>query len=590
MTATLQDVITVMNENTADQLTVQLETAAFLENINSNFDKFFIKMELMQMQMLEALRESGGGASPTGTPPGSPPSPAGATGKLGFLAAVTASLAGLAVGFVSGIVDSLKVVGKLLKLDKLAEPIIKFFDKIFSGPRSKLISVFDDIVTKSYVVIDDYIIKPMKSFGNKIKMFFKPVGEFFEKVKKFLDPDGILSKVFSKVGKIFTPISEGASNIGKIFQKFGTTFSKFFSVAKALGGVVGKLFIPIGIIMGIIDTIKGAIAGFTEQDGDMVDKIIGGSFGAIKGLLNGLIMMPLDLLKDGISWIAEKIGFAGFSETLDSFSFEEIFTTMIDGLKDSLLGFIGTFRNEAGKFDFKSVAVGLMGNILNAITLPIRSLLLGVAASAENIPVFGAKAAESLRSLADTMKIDLPSTAASADTDVATKPLTSIDINDTVSSSKKEVEVDNTIRQTSRSRSTERNISSAVSTMSKEEKLELKQTILGKRSSGVNLSTEELSQVKILTKEGIITPEEYLVAAKNNITPLATRQAQSAELEQVSGQNADMKAKSAASSNIINAPSSSTVNNSSTNTQIISQPMPSSRNRNDGYSGLVGTG
>ena len=31
-------------------------------------------------------------------------------------------------------------------------------------------------------------------------------------------------------------------------------------------------------------------------------------------------MMPLDLLKDGISWIAGKLGFEGFAEILDGFS------------------------------------------------------------------------------------------------------------------------------------------------------------------------------------------------------------------------------------------------------------------------------
>ena len=44
-------------------------------------------------------------------------------------------------------------------------------------------------------------------------------------------------------------------------------------------------------------------------------------------------MMPLDLLKDGISWIAEKLGFENFSGMLDSFSFKDLFSNMVDKVK-----------------------------------------------------------------------------------------------------------------------------------------------------------------------------------------------------------------------------------------------------------------
>ena len=59
----------------------------------------------------------------------------------------------------------------------------------------------------------------------------------------------------------------------------------------------------------------------------------GGIFGGLKGAINGLIMMPLDLLKDGISWISEKLGFENFSGMLDSFSFKDLFSNMIDKVK-----------------------------------------------------------------------------------------------------------------------------------------------------------------------------------------------------------------------------------------------------------------
>jgi hypothetical protein len=97
--------------------------------------------------------------------------------------------------------------------------------------------------------------------------------------------------------------------------------------------------------MGIVDAVKGAMAGF-EKDG-----ILGGVVGAITGLLDGLVAKPLDLLKDMISWIAEKLGFENFSKMLDSFSFSDLTGdiyetivglpgTMLELLKDVVRSFL----------------------------------------------------------------------------------------------------------------------------------------------------------------------------------------------------------------------------------------------------------
>lgn len=240
---------------------------------------------------------------------------------LGILAAITGSIAGLAVGFVEGLTKSINAGLKMIGIDvgKIFKPITDLIGKYF-GKGSRIGNAIDDIIVKSYVIIDDYIIKPFTKFKDGVKKFFKPVGDFFAEVKKlfgFGDDIGRISKTFGSVGKIF---------------------KSFFKVAKAFGSVLGKLFIPIQIIMSIVDTIKGAVEGFTSTEGSMVDKIIGGIFGGIKGLVNGLLMIPLDLLKDGISWIAEKLGFSEFSGMLDSFSFEELFTKIVDGVRDMVFG------------------------------------------------------------------------------------------------------------------------------------------------------------------------------------------------------------------------------------------------------------
>lgn len=115
--------------------------------------------------------------------------------------------------------------------------------------------------------------------------------------------------------------------------KLGQRLEGCLELFRAFGAILGRIFIPIGIIMGLVDIISGTIDGFTAESGNIADKILGGFYGAYKGLINGLIMMPLDLLKDGISWIAEKLGFENFSGMLDSFSFKDLFSNMVDKVK-----------------------------------------------------------------------------------------------------------------------------------------------------------------------------------------------------------------------------------------------------------------
>jgi hypothetical protein len=73
--------------------------------------------------------------------------------------------------------------------------------------------------------------------------------------------------------------------------------------------------------------------------------VLGAIGGAIKGLVNSIIMKPLDLLKDGVSWILEKMGFADASKALDSFSFEDMFTKLIDFLVGGIQNVWDTFSD-----------------------------------------------------------------------------------------------------------------------------------------------------------------------------------------------------------------------------------------------------
>lgn len=220
--------------------------------------------------------------------------------------------AGLGVGMLFGIIaapvialvaafkslkDQFAMLNRLAD-GKLAAPFIKAIDFI-KGLGSKLGKVLS---AKNIPV--DKILKPFQAIGD----FFKGIGS---KISSLFGKSGTFGKVFGVISKGFAPIAKFASGFGS---------------------VLGKLFLPITVIMGIVDTVTGFMDGF-ETGG-----LLGGVMGAIKGLFNGLIMKPLDLLKDGVSWIASKLGFENFSEMLDSFSFEGMFSGMVDGLTNILKG------------------------------------------------------------------------------------------------------------------------------------------------------------------------------------------------------------------------------------------------------------
>jgi len=299
----------------------QEETNLRLDEIDDRFLTFFEMVRADKLDMLEMMREIKNVVTPAPAlvppvPPGGGATVAPSIGGLGgFAIGAVATLPALIVGFVEGVFDSIRALFKAFKIPNLFAPITDTLREKF-GRGSKIFQFLDDLVVKTYVFFDDYLVKPLTRFGDFI-------GEQFGKIKSFFDPNGM-------IGKIFSPISEGFGRVGSIFGSIGETFGKFFGAIRAFGAVLGRLFVPIGIIMSIVDTVKGAIAGFTEEEGSMVDKLIAGLYGGLKGLINGLIMMPLDLLKDGVSWIAGKLGFDNFSEVLDSFSFQDLFSNMVD--------------------------------------------------------------------------------------------------------------------------------------------------------------------------------------------------------------------------------------------------------------------
>jgi len=230
-------------------------------------------------------------------------------------AGVLGALVGAMAGVVSGFLKAFKLV----------------FNKLLIGPLKK---IFPKTIGK--------IGNAFTSIANKIRKFFQ-----------------MIFKPFKMIGDLLKNIVGRAGQLGGIFSKIGGFFKTFMSVAKNVMSIVSKVFFPLTIIFAIFETIKGFFDGFVSTEGSIVDKIIGGLVGAMEGLFDFFISMPLDLIKNLISWIAGMLGFDGIKEKLDSFSFDELFGGMFDGIQNLMTGIKDFFFNILGKIGIPSFTIPL---------------------------------------------------------------------------------------------------------------------------------------------------------------------------------------------------------------------------------------
>lgn len=135
-----------------------------------------------------------------------------------------------------------------------------------------------------------------------------------------------IGKFFSGIRTSVMAVSESAGKFGELMSKLLAPFKGLIGAAKAIGTVVGRLFAPLNFIFVAFETITTSMNRFKEEG------IFGGIIGAIEGFVKGLITIPLDVLTNGLAWIAGKLGMDTVSEALADFSFTGLLTGFVDGI------------------------------------------------------------------------------------------------------------------------------------------------------------------------------------------------------------------------------------------------------------------
>jgi hypothetical protein len=320
--------------------------------------------------------------------------------SLGGIGAIIAGLA-VALGTISGLfkawIRTLETFAELFRLDKLAAlfnekvlvPIGEFFGGIASSIRGAASKAVDEVIAAFEIVkskageITSRVATAIEEAIEAIKGGFKNLGigekftatlNFFKEalgplirpfeeaaafIGQMASADGVASKfsgIFKSIREFFNPVitllEDAKGVIGTLLESVG----RFSGLFKFVSTAVERLAWPLMVIMGVWDSVSGAIEGY-KQEG-----FVGAVKGAITGLFNSIVGEPLNLLKDISSWLLKKMGFDNASKILDSFSFTDIFKKLVDAVFDPLSLLI----DEIAKM-FKSLPSKIIGMLPDSV-------------------------------------------------------------------------------------------------------------------------------------------------------------------------------------------------------------------------------
>ena len=330
---------------------------------------------------------------------------------LGILAGLIAAPFAALVGFFTQLGIEVKALGKIVgitgdKIKGIFKPIGDIFTKI---KNSKFVGAIDDLIagvrksistkftnlgtsiknSKFITSIDDLLAGVKSAFSTK----FTAIGTALKNNKVFMAIDDIVtrfggvgtkiadaSKVTGGILKKFTiidtiadtvkglinPIKNGLGAIktgADTLKPFMAGFEPIMKFAKTIGSTLGKIFLPITILMSAFDFVTGFMDGYDEGG------VLGGLEGGISKLFQGLIGMPLDLLKSGVGYILGFFGFDKAKAALDNFSFSKLIDDLVGSIFAGLKGVFGFLTN---LFDFSDLTIfSVFEKLIDIVFLPL---------------------------------------------------------------------------------------------------------------------------------------------------------------------------------------------------------------------------
>lgn len=305
MAATLNDVTAILQMQNEEQGKTTSAVVALVQRIQGLID--IQKRSILDEA--EARREAGRDRG------AEPPSATGGMGAAGFGAGVKEGLFDIS-GF--GVLD-------ILGVSSLVAQITGFF-----AATAKIVKDLAKVFSKSLLLA-------LEGTFKSISVGLKVIEDAAFKLRK-IPGMGAIANLLARLSLFFEDLGV---RVAKISAKIMPTLD----FVKGFGKILGRLFLPLTILITAYDTVKGAIQGYQDAG------IVGALEGAVTGFFSSLIAAPLDLLKNATAWVLGKLGFENAQETLNEFSFKELFSNLIGGIFDDV-GKIGSFVGDLFKGEF----------------------------------------------------------------------------------------------------------------------------------------------------------------------------------------------------------------------------------------------
>ena len=277
------------------------------------------------------------------------------SGWLGKILGSIAFFGGVIVGFFAEIAKAIKTF--FLRIEKSIY-------KLFPGIKGALAGMQLRFEVFRLNLLNTFgkggrISKLLGSFGK----MFKPLGKMFGPIVKGARAtiSGIITTVklvggyIGNLGKGLFDLIKPVFNVikglteGSQGGKFFTSILKFFKIGVKVGGALAKGIPIIGqiimIIEGLVYGVMGAFKGFTETEGNIVQKIFGGIIGFVKGAIKGVFGGLINLVIDGIGWLGGLLGFDNFKKMLYDFDINEYIDVIINAVVSPYKLIIDFFSN-----------------------------------------------------------------------------------------------------------------------------------------------------------------------------------------------------------------------------------------------------
>jgi len=240
--------------------------------------------------------------------------------------------------------------------------------------RGKMLKIFDPAIKR----IDDFK-RGITGKGGPITRIIDSVTDFFRSIRTNITRITSFFRTNKAIGFITKAVSDAFKVITRTIRPIINTVKGLFSGAglgildKILGPLktvfrtIGKIFLPITLILGVIDGVQGFMKEFGET-GSILDGIRGAVVGIVDGFIGGLVR----LIGSAVEWI---LGFFGLDNLGKSIN-EKInqlmdsFLSIIGGITDLISGLF-SFDGERIMKGLGAIFSGVGGFFANILSLPI---------------------------------------------------------------------------------------------------------------------------------------------------------------------------------------------------------------------------